>query len=85
MRVAIAGAHGKIAIRLIPRLISRGDTVAGLIRNPEHADELRGADVAAVLEAVLHDVPASRQVFCLNQGDDDIERALQRLAVTITG
>jgi nucleoside-diphosphate-sugar epimerase len=41
MRVAIAGAHGKIARRLARRLSERGDIVIGLIRNPDQADELR--------------------------------------------
>jgi nucleoside-diphosphate-sugar epimerase len=41
MRIAIAGAHGQIAMKLIPRLVERGDSVVGLIRNPDHADEIR--------------------------------------------
>jgi len=40
--VAIAGAHGKIAMRLASLLAGEGDTVIGLIRNPDHA-----ADVSA--------------------------------------
>jgi nucleoside-diphosphate-sugar epimerase len=46
VRVAIAGAHGKIAIRLTGLLVARGDAVIGLIRNPDHAAEVRerGAD-----------------------------------------
>jgi nucleoside-diphosphate-sugar epimerase len=36
--VAIAGAHGKIAQRLTRRLIAGGDSVIGLIRNPDQAD-----------------------------------------------
>ncbi|MBV9804690.1 MAG: NAD(P)H-binding protein [Solirubrobacterales bacterium] len=42
MLVGIAGAHGKIAMRLIPRLVARGDSVIGLIRNPDHAAEVQG-------------------------------------------
>ncbi|TML97047.1 MAG: SDR family oxidoreductase [Actinobacteria bacterium] len=42
MIVAIAGAHGKIAMRLASLLAGEGDTVIGLIRNPDHA-----ADVSA--------------------------------------
>jgi nucleoside-diphosphate-sugar epimerase len=49
MRVAIAGAHGKIAMRLIPRLARRGDTAVGLIRNPAHADDVRGAGAEPVV------------------------------------
>lgn len=41
MVVAIAGAHGQIAMRLIGLLHTADDDVVGLIRNPDHA-----ADVA---------------------------------------
>ncbi len=40
MRVVIAGAHGKIARILIPLLVGKGDRAIGLIRNPDHADEI---------------------------------------------
>ena len=40
MNVAIAGAHGKIAMRLIGLLAGGGDSVIGLIRNPDHAAEV---------------------------------------------
>jgi uncharacterized protein YbjT (DUF2867 family) len=40
VRVAIAGAHGKIAQRLIALLLAGGDTVTGLVRNPDHAADL---------------------------------------------
>jgi uncharacterized protein YbjT (DUF2867 family) len=45
VQVAIAGAHGKIAVRLAAMLVTRGDSVTGLIRNPDHATELRTAGV----------------------------------------
>ena len=41
MRVAIAGAHGKIGLRLTNVLVEGGDEVIGLIRNPDHAGEVR--------------------------------------------
>ena len=46
MEVAIAGGHGKIGRRLARLLSARGDRVRGLIRNPDHAGDLRedGAD-----------------------------------------
>jgi nucleoside-diphosphate-sugar epimerase len=40
MRVAIAGGHGKIALALTQRL-SPEHTVLGLIRNPDHAEDVR--------------------------------------------
>ncbi len=44
--VAVAGAHGNIAMRLIGLLTAGGEQVVGLIRNPDHADEVsrQGAD-----------------------------------------
>ena len=45
MRVAIAGAHGQVATRLSRLLVERGDDVIGLIRNREHAGDLRAAGV----------------------------------------
>ena len=41
MRIVIAGGHGKIAQRLERLLAARGDTVAGIIRDPGHAEDLR--------------------------------------------
>ena len=40
MRIVIAGAHGQIARRLGRLLSGRGDTVVGIIRNPDHAADL---------------------------------------------
>jgi nucleoside-diphosphate-sugar epimerase len=41
MSVAIAGGHGKIALRLTKLLAERGESVISLIRNPDHADDIR--------------------------------------------
>jgi nucleoside-diphosphate-sugar epimerase len=54
MRVAIAGAHGKIAMRLASRLVARGDTVIGLIRNPDHADDVRALGAEPVVCDLEH-------------------------------
>jgi nucleoside-diphosphate-sugar epimerase len=54
MRVAIAGAHGKIAMRLIARLAARGDGVIGLIRNPSQADEIRAQGAEPVVCDLEH-------------------------------
>jgi uncharacterized protein YbjT (DUF2867 family) len=50
MRVTIAGGHGQIALRLARLLSQRGDQVVALIRNPEHAEDVRqvGAEPAVV-------------------------------------
>ena len=41
MIVAIAGAHGKVGRGLARLLVARGDQVRGIIRNPDHAGDLR--------------------------------------------
>jgi uncharacterized protein YbjT (DUF2867 family) len=45
VRVAIAGAHGQVAIRLGRLLVDRGDDVIGLVRNSKHAEDMRAAGV----------------------------------------
>jgi nucleoside-diphosphate-sugar epimerase len=64
MDVAIAGGHGQIARRLASLLAARGDSVRGLIRNPNHAAavhasgaepvpcDLEHAGVTAIAEAI---------------------------------
>lgn len=49
MRIVIAGGHGQIALRLERLLAARGDTVAGLIRNPAQADDLAQAGAEPVV------------------------------------
>jgi uncharacterized protein YbjT (DUF2867 family) len=61
MNVVVAGGHGKIAMHLHPLLGSLGDEVRALIRNPDHASEVReaGADpVVFDLEAEEDASPA---------------------------
>ncbi|HTT30450.1 MAG TPA: SDR family oxidoreductase [Solirubrobacteraceae bacterium] len=75
--IAIGGGHGKIALRLTELLSGRGETVVGLIRNPDHADDVRArggepvvcdleiagvADVAAAIDG------ASAVVFAAGAG-----------------
>ncbi|QWF80353.1 NAD(P)H-binding protein [Amycolatopsis sp. CA-230715] len=51
MRVVIAGGHGQIALRLERVLAARGDQAVGIIRNPEHAADLRDSSAEpAVLD-----------------------------------
>jgi uncharacterized protein YbjT (DUF2867 family) len=76
-RVVIAGGHGKIA-GILERLLSqRGDSVAGFIRNPDHAADLRaaGADAlvvdlesASVDEVAAHVRGADAVVFAAGAG-----------------
>jgi uncharacterized protein YbjT (DUF2867 family) len=64
MLVAIAGGHGQIALRLARVLTGRGDEVRSLIRNPDHADDVR----ATGAEPVVCDLE--------NVGDDDLANAI---------
>src|SRR3954469_20481201 len=51
MRVVVAGAHGQVARRLGRLLSARGDTVVGIVRNPEHRADLEDDGVQpAVLD-----------------------------------
>lgn len=49
MDVLIVGAHGKIGRLLADRLVARGDTVRGVVRKPEYAEELQEAGIQPVL------------------------------------
>jgi len=49
MQIVVAGGHGQIAMLLHPLLKARGHQVRGLIRNPDHADEVRAAGAEPVL------------------------------------
>lgn len=62
MKVVIAGGHGKIALRLTKLLADKGDDVVGIVRNPEHVDDVKQAGGDAVVldleEATVDDVAA---------------------------
>ncbi|WP_349326500.1 NAD(P)H-binding protein [Actinopolymorpha sp. B9G3] len=49
MRVVIAGAHGKVGLRLGRMLADRGDELIGIVRNPEHGPDLRAHGVAPIV------------------------------------
>lgn len=58
MQVLIAGGHGKIALVLTDLLHERGDQVRSLIRNVEHASDVKnagGSPVVVDLEATTED------------------------------
>jgi nucleoside-diphosphate-sugar epimerase len=68
MIVAIAGAHGKIAMRLASLLASDGDSVIGLIRNPDHAaDVIRQGASAGVCD--LEHAPVDEIVDAIRGAD----------------
>jgi uncharacterized protein YbjT (DUF2867 family) len=64
MRVAIAGGHGQIALRLARVLAQRGDDVVALIRNSNHAEDVGQAGA----EPVVVDLERA--------SEDDIARAI---------
>lgn len=77
MHTVIAGGHGKIALRLEELLARRGDTVTGLVRNPDHADDLaaKGAraavcdlESASVADVAGHLDGADAAVFAAGAG-----------------
>jgi uncharacterized protein YbjT (DUF2867 family) len=77
MRVVIAGGHGKIALILERLLAERGDSVAGFIRNPDQAADLRAAGAeplivdlenASVDEVASHLRGADAVVFAAGAG-----------------
>jgi uncharacterized protein YbjT (DUF2867 family) len=61
--VAIAGGHGKIALILGRLLAERGDTVRGLIRNPDQEGDLRAAGIEPLI--------------CDLEGDGDVAAAIR--------
>jgi uncharacterized protein YbjT (DUF2867 family) len=66
--VAIAGGHGKIALLLGRLLADRGDTVRGLIRNPDQEEDLR----AAGIEPVICDLESESDVASAVRGADAV-------------
>ena len=48
-RVVFAGGHGQIALLAQRRLAAEGHRPVGLIRKPEHADELRAVGAEPVV------------------------------------
>ena len=61
-RLAIVGAHGKVAQQLMGRLYDRGDEFVGIVRSEDHAEDvyrLGGEGVVLDLETVTRDALAS--------------------------
>jgi uncharacterized protein YbjT (DUF2867 family) len=49
MDVVVAGGHGKIGLRMLWLLAERGDRARGIVRNPDHADDLAAAGAEAIV------------------------------------
>jgi len=74
-RVLIIGGHGKIALRLAPLLVKRGDVVTSVIRNADHQDEVAAtgaiplvADVEQLDTAGLGDVVQGHDAIVWSAG-----------------
>jgi nucleoside-diphosphate-sugar epimerase len=68
MKVALAGGHGRVARLLEGLIVKRGDQAVGLIRNSDHADDLR--ELGA--EPVLCDLEADDDVAAAIAGADAV-------------
>ena len=49
MRVVIAGGHGQVALLLEKVLADRGDAPVGVVRNPDHVDDVEATGAEAVV------------------------------------
>jgi uncharacterized protein YbjT (DUF2867 family) len=75
--LVIAGGHGKIALLLAKALTARGDTVRSLIRNRDHAADVRAAGAEPVVfdlegrgDLAAELVGADAVVFAAGAGPD---------------
>lgn len=51
-KVMIIGGHGKVAMRLAPQLVERGDEVTSVFRNPDHESEVAATGATATVADV---------------------------------
>ena len=70
MRVAIAGGHGQIALRLARVLSARGDDAVALIRNPDHAGDVEAAGAEPAVVDLEH--ASDEDVAAAIQGSDAV-------------
>jgi uncharacterized protein YbjT (DUF2867 family) len=68
MKVAIAGGHGKIALRLARLLSDRGDEVLSLVRNEDHFADVTAAGGSPVL-CDLEDAETADVADAIGGGD----------------
>jgi uncharacterized protein YbjT (DUF2867 family) len=68
MDVVVAGGHGKVGLRLLRLLADRGHRARGLIRNPDHAEDLE--DIGAA--PILRDIEALDDISDCCEGADAV-------------
>jgi uncharacterized protein YbjT (DUF2867 family) len=54
VRVIVAGGHGQVALRLERLLTADGHAVGGIVRNPDHVDDVRATGADAVVCDLEH-------------------------------
>jgi uncharacterized protein YbjT (DUF2867 family) len=54
MRVIVAGGHGQVALRLERLLTADGHAVGGIVRNPDHVDDVRATGADALVCDLEH-------------------------------
>ncbi len=65
MDILLIGGHGKVALLLAPMLAERGDEIDAVIRNPDHADDVRAAGANPVIADVeTMDLDALTALIC---------------------
>src|SRR5262245_37019462 len=75
MKVIIVGAHGKVALLTVPRLVAAGHEVTGVIRKAEQSDDVRRtgaepvvADVEKLSTGEIAEVLAGHDVVVWSAG-----------------
>ena len=68
MDVVVAGGHGKVALRLLRLLAEHGHRGRGIVRNPDHEQDLRSVGAEPVRFDLEHDEGLERVV----QGADAV-------------
>ena len=74
-RIVVIGGHGKIALHLARILTERGDQMASVFRNPDHADDVAAtgarpvvADIETLDVAALADLLAGHDAVVFSAG-----------------
>ena len=82
-RTVIIGGHGKVALLAAPLLAEAGHDVVSIIRNPDHAEDVRAAGAEPLVldiekadqEELLHALrDADNVVFSAGAGGGDAQR-----------
>jgi uncharacterized protein YbjT (DUF2867 family) len=74
-RIVVIGGHGKVALQLVRILTERGDEVASVFRNPDHAEDVAAtgarpvvADIEALDTGALAELLAGQDAVVFSAG-----------------